>query len=442
METLATLIPYSWAIVTMYRYAENDRLKILELEDRKKIQHLLGLTQPVEYESTYFRAPGEPAMIQSLAQHTGGGDPVVAASVGGSGRNKAATISKKKRIQRGNDMLPSDELTDRERNETLLLTVEALKAQLEDHTRLANEKTAGLLEDRRIREEEARATADRSAEQIKELTDKLHNTQDLLYDSTRDYLELKFEQRTRERLWTEEKERLLVRIEELKDDLDGQQSELRRMAVAAEALQVERDQEGELARLTHDAGTNAYLPGGRSEVGVGGGDSRRGGAASGAASSVGDAPSTTADHQESLAEMYREQCIKLEDELCRFREQKAAAGEIAGGRNDKLLKRLAVMKSRYEALEQRRGLEAEGYKNAMKILRKKLSTVEHQLYRLATQSHGDDAEVAMLRDVGVAAARSKKALGGVQHLKSQIYQLEHDIKASHGTRTTTIRGGV
>jgi hypothetical protein len=48
----------------------------------------------------------------------------------------------------------------------------------------------------------------------------------------------------------------------------------------------------------------------------------------------------------------------------------------------------------------------------------------------------------MLRDVGVAAARSKKALGGVQHLKSQIYQLEHDIKASHGTRTTTIRGGV
>lgn len=47
----------------------------------------------------------------------------------------------------------------------------------------------------------------------------MHDTQNLLYDSTRDYLALKYEQRTRERSWTEEKERLIARIEELKDDL-------------------------------------------------------------------------------------------------------------------------------------------------------------------------------------------------------------------------------
>jgi len=35
-------------------YAENDRLKIKELEDRKKIQHLLSLTKPVSAETTYF----------------------------------------------------------------------------------------------------------------------------------------------------------------------------------------------------------------------------------------------------------------------------------------------------------------------------------------------------------------------------------------------------
>ena len=44
-------------------YAENDRLKILELEDRKKIQHLLGLTAPVERETTYFRQPGQDAAL-------------------------------------------------------------------------------------------------------------------------------------------------------------------------------------------------------------------------------------------------------------------------------------------------------------------------------------------------------------------------------------------
>ena len=36
-------------------YAENDRLKIREVEDRKKIQHLLTLTHPPGGEITYFR---------------------------------------------------------------------------------------------------------------------------------------------------------------------------------------------------------------------------------------------------------------------------------------------------------------------------------------------------------------------------------------------------
>ena len=35
-------------------YAENDRLKIKELEDRKRIQHLLSLTCQLKSETTYF----------------------------------------------------------------------------------------------------------------------------------------------------------------------------------------------------------------------------------------------------------------------------------------------------------------------------------------------------------------------------------------------------
>ena len=432
-------------------YAENDRLKILELEDRKKIQHLLGLTQPVEFEATYFRDPSQPPMVKSIALRDQAdlGGPAVAFESGserggGGGSSSVAAVGtavdakkRRKKPRQLNDMLPSDELTDRERNETLLLTVEALRAQLEDHTRLANEKTAGLLEDRRIREEEARAAAKRDAEKIAELTDSLHSTQDLLYDSTRDYLELKFDQRSRERAWAEEKERLIERIEELKYDLDAQQSELRALASAAEAAHADREQENRLAALTREAGTNAYLPGGRSEVGVGGasGSGKRRPPPSSTHESTVGADASTVDHQESLAEMYREQCIKLEDELCRLKEQRAAAADITTGRSDKLLKRLAVVKSRYEALERRRGLEAEGYKNAIKILRKKLTTVEHQLYRLATQATGDAVDVAMLYDVGVAASRSKRAMGDVNHLKTQIYHLQRDIENGHGART-------
>jgi coiled-coil domain-containing protein 77 len=48
-------------------------------------------------------------------------------------------------------------LAEKDRVETLLLTVEALQAQMEDNARLANEKELALTEDRRVREEEIRA---------------------------------------------------------------------------------------------------------------------------------------------------------------------------------------------------------------------------------------------------------------------------------------------
>lgn len=48
-------------------YAENDRLKIRELEDRKKIQHLLGLSKTTEPEITYFHH--QPPAKAIVTQH-------------------------------------------------------------------------------------------------------------------------------------------------------------------------------------------------------------------------------------------------------------------------------------------------------------------------------------------------------------------------------------
>ena len=52
-------------------YAENDRLKIRELEDRKKIQHLLSLSKATEPEITYFHH--QPPSKAIIAQHKPGG---------------------------------------------------------------------------------------------------------------------------------------------------------------------------------------------------------------------------------------------------------------------------------------------------------------------------------------------------------------------------------
>lgn len=50
--------------------------------------------------------------------------------------------------------------------------VEALQAQMEEQTRLAKEQVESLLEDRRIKTEEAQAQQKRDQERITALTDK------------------------------------------------------------------------------------------------------------------------------------------------------------------------------------------------------------------------------------------------------------------------------
>ena len=83
-----------------------------------------------------------------------------------------------------------------------------------------------------------------------------------------------------------------------------------------------------------------------------------------------------------LADMYREQVIGLEDELARIREENDVGKDIFQDRTEKMTKRLQLMNQRYEALEKRRSLEVEGFKNDIKMLRSKLKEVEKQLFKV------------------------------------------------------------
>ena len=54
-------------------YAENDRLKIRELEDRKRIQHLLSLSHPMKMENTYFlkEQPAKVSICEVILKNSG-----------------------------------------------------------------------------------------------------------------------------------------------------------------------------------------------------------------------------------------------------------------------------------------------------------------------------------------------------------------------------------
>ena len=336
-------------------YSENDRLKIRELEDRKKIQHLLSLTQPVCSEITYFhKEPHRKVLVNQYKPHQreageeGGSDGEEGTANGrGPGGHKHIHISKtrhKKVVSKKEDSEGSEPDIDQE---TMVLTVSSLKAQLEEQTRLCRDQVDGLLEDRRVQQEEYQAKEERDKAQIRGLMERLQNAQSLLYQSTKDYLDLKYELRTRERGWMAEKDKLLRKMDAYKQQVDESQG------------------------IDPVLGMSFAEP---SEE-------------SGATRATVNQLKLQLQQVQQLAENYREQCVKMEDEVCQLREEVEASRELFKEKASKAVKRLEVVNTRYNTLEKRRDLEIQGYKADIKMLRKRLSELEKQLYKVSVPVH-------------------------------------------------------
>lgn len=380
-------------------YAENDRLKIRELEDRKKIQHLLALVGPDAGEITYFHR--EPPHKVTVTQKNPESQFEENLNLRPTKLRPAATRKESSRRPKLADGVNGESLEQyKNDNQTLLLQVEALQAQMEEQTRLAKEQVESLLEDRRIKTEEAQAQQQKDQQRITSLTDKLQRTQNLLYESTRDFLQLKFDTRAHEKSWMVEKDQLLR-------ELDSCHNRLRKSGSAAP----------ELGRTWQPSNSTARLL-------------------------PRPPPESQQAHKEELkvmqedlkqahrlAEMYREQCITLETELSQIREEGDVGREIFKERSDKMAKRLQLMTQRYEALEKRRVMEVEGFKTDLKHLRQKLKDVEKQLLKV-TLNIGPNQDLAILHEVRQTNTRTKKAQGELMALKAKIYGLENELRFS------------
>lgn len=380
-------------------YAENDRLKIRELEDRKKIQHLLALVGPDAGEITYFHRepPHKVAITQKIPEST------LEENLSLRQSKSQPTISKKessRKARSANAVIGESLEQYKNDNETLLLQVEALQAQMEEQTRLAKEQVESLHEDRRIKTEEAQAQQQREQERIAALTDKLQQTQNLLYDSTKDFLQLKFDTRALEKGWMAEKDRLLR-------ELDSSHNRLRKPSPAAIP---------ELSRGWQATHSTAILIN-RPQV------------SQQAHKEEVKALQEDLKQTHRLAEMFREQCITLETELAQIREEGDVGREIFKERSDKMAKRLQLMTQRYEALEKRRAMEVEGFKTDLKHLRQKLKDVEKHLLKV-TLNVGPNQDLAILHEVRQTNTRTKKVQGELMTLKAKIYGLENELRFS------------
>ncbi|XP_035204309.1 coiled-coil domain-containing protein 77 [Oxyura jamaicensis] len=365
-------------------YSENDRLKIRELEDRKKIQHLLALVGTDKGEVTYFHK--EPPHKVTVLQRPGNSrDPHEGYDASRTGTKRSTS----KRAAKG-EKPESPERYQRD-NQTLLLQVEALQAQLEEQTRLSKEQLEALLEDRRIHMEEAQVQHQRDQDKIKTLTDKLHKTQNLLYESTRDFLQLKFDTRANEKAWMAEKDSLLRKLDKDPDQLISREPEREKKQRDTKKMPQTVQEAWKLHSREIKSMQEQLM------------------------------------QEQRLSNMYREQCITLENELARIREEGDVGRELFKERSEKMGKRLKLMTQRYEALEKRRNMEVEGFKNDIKQLQQKLKDVEKQLFKV-TLSIGPDQDLAVLHEVRQGNRLTRKIQGELKKLKAKIYGLENELR--------------
>ncbi|KAM8971854.1 coiled-coil domain-containing protein 77 [Pelodytes ibericus] len=367
-------------------YSENDRLKIRELEDRKKIQQLLALVGTCSGEITYFHK--EPPNKVTIPQRT------IQSGDSHERREQRPSRAGAKRVTlKSSAKEKVTRVPEKSDDQTLLLQIEALQAQLEEQTRLSKEQIESLLDDRKIRMEEAQVQHQRDQDKVKQLTEKLNKTQKLLYESTRDFLQLKFEGRANEKSWMAEKDRLLRELDRCRDQL-----------VVVQDPERERDHELEVLRLSQ--AERVARTSRNEEV---------------------KSLSEQLAQAHRLSEMYREQCVTLEDELARIREEGDVGREIFKERSDKVAKRLQLMTQRYEALEKRRNMEVEGFKTDIKLLRQRLKDVEKQLFKV-TLNIGPDQDLAILNAVRQGNKRTHHIQGELRDLKAKIYGLENELR--------------
>lgn len=78
-----------------------------------------------------------------------------------------------------------------------------------------------LLEDRQLKMEEGDARNQRDSFKIQSLSEQYHKTRCLLYESTKDYLQVKYELRAKERDWIAEKDKLLQEMDRIREQISA-----------------------------------------------------------------------------------------------------------------------------------------------------------------------------------------------------------------------------
>jgi len=308
-------------------YAENDKLKIEELENRRKIVALLELAGQTDQELVRM-LDNEDRMNLGISLE---GDFVP------------------QRIRRYIEKIKEEP----ERLSSLRRTagcsklqMTALENQLLEQEKCHLQQLSQLENERKLSQRDREAERAQFEHRIKDLSDYV-NKMDSTQDSILKELDTaKAAQRKVEQRWTSEKETLLRKLQFVQHY----------GTILPQSMTTEggffTDKRGE-ARRGADQKAQRQI----------------------------QKLNTELAEQKNLVGDYRNQLLTVESELESLRDQSNANKEVLKSRTKHMIDQVEVLKQRYESLEGRRKREAEGYHTDVSLLKQKLRHVEQQLIR-------------------------------------------------------------
>ncbi|KAF6021040.1 CCDC77 [Bugula neritina] len=373
-------------------YTENDTFKARELENKRTVQQLLALRgSSVEGEVSYFfKEPPQHPIIPDKTSYKDSQNPRFQASKKGKSTKFDSSTSRLKELEKPDQV-------------TLGLQVEALQSQIADQERWAREFLEAINEDQKIKAEEHETRSERDLEKVKTITQKLHKTQDLLYESTQDTLKMRQAWTENELRWRSEKNKLMMQLTDLRGRLNGGDFE----DTDYEPAKQTTNNSHITLKIDNSAKYRAEAKKLRTEL----------------------------EGIHKMSEMYRKQVMSLEDDIAGYKEKEHLTTDAYQNKVENMSKRYQIMKIRYEDLEKRRNLEVEGFKNDIKSLRKQLKDMERQLYKATVECGGinmadqtADIDLAVLNRVRKTTSKSLQLNKQLKGVKERVYSIEDDMR--------------
>lgn len=353
-------------------FAENDKLKLRELEDRKKIDLLLSLSGITEDEISFFltEAAKKSAIVpQRLSRKTL--------------KKSELKDESKRENKKSSPLIVESECDD---VDILKLKIQALQAQLSEQVRLYRDETAALLQDRELARAERVAEQARHEQLFEVLTARLQKSQSQVCDLTAALLQSKKDFHGNEENWTLERDRLIKNLDLCKEQL------------------------GEV--FTHD-GTVIRGAGMRSAKSCGELSVLKG----------------QLSERDRMLAMYQEQCSVMEQEVARLRDQAESSKNQFKTRVQKMAAQVTYLRNKYNELDRRRMLEAEGFRSDIRLMRSRLRDLERGFSRLNAKPSrtGSSSKSIATESLSVNTGLVSNAQETVERAR----QLEQELKLIH-----------